>query len=157
MWVDLAYTSKSHFKASDGWSALGNVLGIPTVILAGIAAAIAFAQGPSTIIVIFATATALTRGLDEYLKPHMKADKHHSTATELLELRIKLGDFLNLDLTNPANDESELRRIYDSISSARSSVLRCAPQVPLWAYIWARRSFRSESEYTEDELALTGD
>jgi hypothetical protein len=136
---------------------LGVVLGIPTVILAGFAAAIAFAQGPSIIVVIFATATALTRGLDEYLKPHIKAVQHHSAATELLELRIRLRDFLNLDLPDPTRSESELRKTYDSISSTRASILRCTPQVAHWAYIWARRSFREETEYTEEELVLTGD
>ena len=94
---DSEQSAKRHFNAASRWSSYNGWLGIPSVVIAGIASAVSFAALPVLSGIFAATAAALTAVLT-FLKPAERSASHNSYGNQYLRLRNETRLFREVEL-----------------------------------------------------------
>lgn len=94
---DSEQSAKRHFNAASRWSSYNGWIGIPSVIIAGVASAVSFASVPVLSGVFAATAAALTAVLT-FLKPAERSAAHNSYGNQYLRLRNETRLFREVEL-----------------------------------------------------------
>lgn len=122
---DSEQSAKRHFNAASRWSSYNGWLGIPSVIVAGVASAVSFASLPVLSGVFAATAAALTAVLT-FLRPAERSASHNSYGNQYLRLRNETRLFREIEL--PAiKSADELSEKFKSFTQRRDDLNDGAP------------------------------
>ena len=149
----LLYSSKGHFAAAHGWANSHLWLGVPVVILSGIAGASALTEFDHSHIAA-GLISLLVVGLSSlltFLNPNERAATHLKAGNNYDALMNKVRIFWSIDC---GSDESEeiLTKQLKSFSDQKSKLNNDCPQVPRWAYKIAQRGINNgEGDYMADK------
>lgn len=150
LYENCLYTSKSHFIEARFWQNLHLWIGIPTVILAGIAGTLAFADcrqtagGLSIVIVVLTSITT-------FLNPKEQANSHLSAANNYDSLMTKARIFWSIDCWREDSGDILTDRL-KAYSQERDKLNRECPQPFKWAYKKAKKNIQEgEAEYFIDK------
>jgi hypothetical protein len=141
------YTSKSHFIEANFWKYLHLWVGIPSVILAGIAGTLAFAEyrhlaGVLSIVIVVLTS------IMTFLNPKDMANSHSTSGNNYDALMTKARIFWSIDCWQEDSDEILTNKL-KSFSEERDRLNRECPQAFKWAYKKAKRGIEEgEAEYS---------
>jgi len=147
------YSAKSHFVAAQDWEKIHLRMGVPTVILAGIAGTLAFARVPwlSTISGVLAVIVAILTGIITFLNPKERATSHHTAGNNYDSLLSRVRIFRTVDCRRENSDAlitDELKKF----SEERDRLNRDCPQPPRRAFEKAKKGIEAgEASYEVDE------
>lgn len=146
------YASKSHFIAADFWTNFHLWIGIPTVILAGIAGTLAFANFNchdiiagviSIIIIVFTSITT-------FLNPKERANIHLKSGNNYDSLLSNVRIFWTIECWREGPEELLADKLKD-FADHRNGLNRDCPQPPSWAYRKAKKAIEEGgTEYFAD-------
>ena len=143
-------TSKSHFVEARFWQNLHIWIGVPSVILAGVAGTLAFAD-VKMIAGILAMVIVVLTSITTFLNPKEQANTHHTAANNYDSLMTKLRIFLSICCWGEESDESLTARLR-SYSEERDKLNRECPQPFKWCYKRAKKGImEGEAEYFVDK------
>lgn len=149
------HSSKSHFAAAAMWRAMHVGLGIPTTILASIAAASAFSKMDSShsiggwISIVVAVLSALTT----FLNPPAKANAHFTAGNNYGALRDKTRMYRTIDCLNDSGEAlaKRLRELCDE----KNELNQESPQIPWFGRCFAKRGIAAgEAAYNVDKSSV---
>ncbi len=149
LYENCLYTSKSHFVEARFWQNLHLWIGVPTVILAGVAGTLAFAEVKLLAGIVSMVIVVLT-SITTFLNPKEQANSHLTAANNYDSLMTKLRIFWSIDCWSEESDDvlTERLRVY---SEERDKLNRECPQPFKWSYRSAKKSIQEgESEYFVD-------
>jgi hypothetical protein len=147
------YTSKSHFTAANFWTSFHLWIGIPTVILAGIAGTLAFANfsyhnilaGILSLIIVVLTAVTT------FLNPKERANIHLKAGNDYDSLLSRIRIFWTIDCWGEEAEEILTDKLKD-FAEQRDGLNRGCPQPPKWAFTKAKKGIEAgEAEYFVDK------
>lgn len=150
LYENCLYTSKSHFIEARFWHNLHLWIGVPTVIMAGIAGTLAFAEfrnlagGLSIVLVVLTSITT-------FLNPKEQANSHRIAGNNYDSLMTKARIFWSIDCWREESDVilTERLKVY---YEERGRLNRECPQPFKWAYRTAKKSIQDgEAEYSVDK------
>lgn len=146
LYENCLYTSKSHFIEAHFWQNLHLWIGIPTVIMAGIAGTLAFAEfrqlaGALSIVIVVLTS------ITTFLNPKEQAYSHLTAGNNYDALMTKARIFWSIDCWREDSDVILTERLKD-YSEERERLNRECPQSFKWAYKKAKKGIEEgEAEY----------
>jgi hypothetical protein len=144
------HTSKSHFMEARFWQNLHLWIGIPTVILAGVAGTLAFADVRQLSGVLSMVVVVLT-SITTFLNPKEQANTHLTAGNNYDSLMTKLRIFWSIDCWREDSDDILTERL-KTYSEERDSLNRECPQPFKWAYNKAKKGIEEgEAEYLVDK------
>lgn len=150
LYENCLYTSKSHFEESRFWQNLHLWIGIPAVILAGVAGTLAFAEVKLLAGVLSMVIVVLT-SITTFLNPKEQANTHLTTANNYDSLMAKLRIFWSIDCWSEESDDVLTSRLR-TYSEERDRLNRECPQPFKWCYRSAKKGIQEgESEYFVDK------
>jgi hypothetical protein len=152
LWVNTRFTFKGHHRAETVYGTIRSITGLPAVVLAAIASAVALSDGPFIAALILCVAGL--RALGEFVDPTAKAASHRDWAVRYHSLNDRVRDFYHLSVRCADVDDTKVRMGYDALQQERIELNSSSPSVPHWAYWLAGRSLRKESAFTPAELSL---
>ena len=135
------YSSKGHFVASEIWSQFHLWIGIPTAVLAAVAATSAFANRDMTAGVVSIVIAGLS-ALSTFLNPNEKAAAHFNAGNSYDALRDKIRIFWAIDCWQENSDKVLTERLKD-LSEQKAKLNHSVPQIPSWAYRLAKRGIEA--------------
>jgi hypothetical protein len=148
----LLYTSKSHFAAAHFWSKFHLCIGIPMVLLSGVAGASAFAQFDKSHVVggVLSIIVATLSGMMAFLNPNAKEATHLLAGNNYDSLMNKVRIFWSLDLWRDESEQVLTKRLKD-FSEQKDKLNRQYPQPARWFYNTAKKGIESgEGDYLVD-------
>jgi hypothetical protein len=128
-------------------------LGLPTTVLAAIAAASAFSQFDSghTVRGWISVCVAALSGLSTFLNPNEKAASHFAAANSFDALQSKARIFWTVDCRGNDSDQVLTNRLKD-LAEEKSELNHKSPQIPRFAYITAKKGIAAgEADYRVDK------
>lgn len=143
------HTSKSHFVEARFWQNSHLWIGVPTVVLAGIAGTLAFSNvkfisGIVSIVVVVLTS------ITTFLNPKDQANAHLNAGNNYDSLMTKLRTFWSIDCWREETDTILMERLR-AYSEERDRLNRECPQPAQWAYKKAKKGIEEgEAEYRVD-------
>jgi len=146
-------TSKSHFVTAGYWDTFHLKIGIPTVILAGIAGTLAFASFSyhNTLAGILSMIIVVLTAVTTFLNPKERASAHLTAGNNYDSLLSKLRIFWTIECW----EESPEKLLADKLrefSDWRDKLNQDCPQPPKWAYEIAKKGIEAgEAEYVVDK------
>lgn len=147
------YTSRSHFVMAHLWTNFHLWIGVPTIILAAIAGAIAFAQFPGHNIIagFLAIIIAILTGITTFLNPKERANIHLTAGNNYDSLLSRVRIFRTIDCWRENPEELLANRLRD-FSEQRDRLNRDSPQPLKWAYKKAKKGIEEgEANYRVDK------
>ncbi len=149
----LLHSSKGHFAAAHTWSHFHLIIGIPMVLLSGIAGASALVQfDPSHVYAgSISILVAALSGVMTFLNPNEKTSIHLEAGNDYDSLMNKVRIFSSIDCWR---DESEqvLTEKLKYFSEQKDNLNKKHPQIPFWAYFRAKRGIKNgEGDYMVDK------
>lgn len=150
LYENCLYTSKSHFIEAHFWQNLHLWIGVPSVILAGVAGTLAFAEvkilaGVLSMVIVVLTSIAT------FLNPKEQANTHLTAANNYDSLVTKLRIFWSIDCWREESDDVLTDRLL-TYSEERDKFNRECPQPFKWCYRSAKKGIQEgESEYFVDK------
>lgn len=155
LYENCLYTSKSHFVEARFWQNLHLWIGIPSVILAGMAGTLAFADVKLLAGILSMVIVVLT-SITTFLNPKEQANTHHTAANNYDSLMTKLRIFWSIDCWSEELDEVLTSRL-KTYSEERDRLNRECPQPFNWCYKSAKKGIQEgESEYFVDKQGQYG-
>jgi hypothetical protein len=147
---DALFSSRRHFNACGYWMASHYVLGLPTVVVAALAAtAIGRSNGVATILAVCA---AVLAAVNTFLNPQQRAAAHSSSGNRYNALRNKARRFRELHCTDSAKGGEELDGELSALASELDKLNAESPWTPRWAYRKAKKGIEGgEAAYVADE------
>jgi hypothetical protein len=148
-------TSKAHFKASEMWGWFHIALGLPTVVIAGLTGAVAFARLDSTGLWAgyLSIAVVVLSSITTFLDPNKRASGHLTAGNKYDALLNKVRIFRTIECWEEQPDQVLSDRLKRH-SEDKSTLNRSCPQVSFIAYHLAKRGIRrGEGEYAVDKQA----
>jgi hypothetical protein len=143
-------TSKSHFIEARFWQNLHLWIGVPTVILAGIAGILAFADVRQLVGVLSMVVVVLT-SITTFLNPKEQANSHLTAGNNYDSLMTKVRIFWSIDCWREDSDDILTERL-KTYSEERNRLNRDYPQPFQWAYRAAKKGIQDgEGEYFVDK------
>jgi len=150
LYENCLYTSKSHFIEARFWQNLHLWIGIPTVIMAGIAGTLAFAEFRTLAGVLSMVIVVLT-SITTFLNPKEQANSHRTAGNNYDSLMTKARMFWSIDCWREDSDVILTERLKD-YSEERNRLNRECPQPFKWAFKKARKGIEEgEAEYFVDK------
>ncbi|HVU26857.1 MAG TPA: SLATT domain-containing protein [Verrucomicrobiae bacterium] len=150
------HSSKGHFAAAAIWRGMHVGLGIPTTILASIAAASAFSKMDFThsisgwISILVAVLSALTT----FLNPPAKANAHFTAGNNYGDLRDKTRMYRKINCLNDS-DEALAKRLQE-LCGEKNELNQTSPQIPWFGRYFAKRGIAAgEAAYEVDKSLPT--
>jgi hypothetical protein len=147
------HTSRSHFKAAQFWTNFHLWMGIPTVILAGIAGTLAFAdfRHHDTYAGILAMVIVVFTSVTTFLNPKERANIHLTSGNNYDSLLSRVRIFHTIDCRTE-NPEELLADRLKSFADERDRLNRDCPQPPKWAHERAKKGINEgEADYKVDK------
>lgn len=144
------HTSKSHFVAARVWDNIHLWIGIPTVILAGIAGTLAFSD-QSYISGYIAFVIVILTAITTFLNPKMRSNAHLTAGNNYDALLTEARIFWTIECKTESSDALLTDKI-KQLTSERNRLNRESSQPPKWAYNVAKRGIKAgESDYVIDK------
>jgi hypothetical protein len=147
------YSSKGHFKSAELWGWSHMALGLPTVVLAAVVGAAAFARldedgqvaGYLSIVVVVLTSIAT------FLNPNKKASEHLHAGNKYDALLNKVRIFRTIECWEETSDHVLSDRLKRH-SEDKATLNQSCPQVSWIAYRLAKCGIeRGEGDYSVDK------
>lgn len=155
LYENCLYTSKSHFIEARLWQSLHLWIGVPTVIIAGVAGTLAFAdfrQIAGSLSILLVVLTSITT----FLNPKEQANSHLTAGNNYDALMTKARIFWSIECWQEDSDIILTDRI-KSHSEERDRLNREYPQPSKWAYRQAKKGIEEgEAEYFVDNFVDKG-
>lgn len=150
LYENCLYTSKSHFVEARFWKNLHLWIGIPSVILAGVAGTLAFTDNKMIAGIISMIIVVLT-SITTFLNLKEQANTHHTAGNNYDSLMTKLRIFWSIDCWGEDSDDVLTSRLR-TYSEERDRLNRECPQPFNWCYISAKKGIEAgEAEYFVDK------
>lgn len=144
------HTSKSHFMEARFWQNSHLWIGIPTVILAGIAGTLAFADLKLLSGILSMVVVVLT-SITTFLNPKEQANAHLTAGNNYDSLMTKLRIFWSIDCWREDSEAILMERLR-AYSEERDRLNRECPQPGTWAHKKAKKGIEEgEAEYLVDK------
>jgi len=149
---DTLYSAKGHLTAAHFWSALHFRLGLPTSVLAAIAAASAFLKTDKNVVAgSISTLVAALSAMTTFLNPNARAAAHLQAGNSYDALRNKARIFRTIECWGGDSDSVLTKKVKD-LSGEKDKLNRESPQPPRWAYQIAKKGIAAgEAEYAVDK------
>ena len=146
------YSAKGHFVCAHFWSGFHLYIGIPSVVLAGVAGTTAFTDLPVIAGVTAVIVTILT-SISTFLNPKERSSSHFTAANSYDSLQSKTRRFWSIECKS--EQENVLTHKLGSLSEERDRINRESLQIPRWAYRKARKYIEDgEAEHEVDRLPV---
>lgn len=149
----LLLSSKKHFVSAQTWTHFHIFLGLPMVLLSGIAGASALAQFDKGHVVtgILSIIVAALSALMTFLNPNAKASAHVNAGNNYDALMNKVRIFRCIECWRDESEQVLTQRLI-SFSEQKDKLNQSAPQ-PLWfAYRKAKKGIEAgEGDYRVDQ------
>lgn len=131
------YSSKGHFVTAEFWSGFHLWVGIPTAILAAVAATSAFASWEIAAGVVSIVIAALS-AVSTFLNPNEKAAAHLSAGNSYDALRDRIRIFWAVDCWKESSEDILTKKLKD-LSEEKAKLNQASTQISSWAYRVAKR------------------
>jgi hypothetical protein len=144
-------TSKAHFKAAEIWGWFHIALGLPTVVIAGIAGASAFGRLDTGGVLAgyLSIAVVVLSSITTFLDPHKRASEHLTAGNKYDALLNKVRIFRTIECWEQSDEvlSDRLKRH----SEDKSALNQSCPQISFIAYRLAKWGIvRGEGAYSVD-------
>ncbi|MGD0216618.1 MAG: SLATT domain-containing protein [Desulfobaccales bacterium] len=150
---DCLHTSKSHFVTASYWDNFHLKIGIPTVILAGIAGTLAFAAFSyhDTLAGIFSMIIVVLTAVTTFLNPKERAIAHLTAGNNYASIVGKIRIFWTIECWEETPEKLLADKLKE-FSDWRDKLNHDCPQPPQWAYRVAKKGIEEgEAEYMVDK------
>jgi len=147
------HTAKGHFEAAQFWANFHLWIGIPAVVLAGIAGAAAFAKLDQNNIIagILSLIVVVLTSITTFLNPKDRSSSHLSAGNNYDSLLTRVRIFWTIDCRGEDSDSVLAIKIKD-FSDQRDKLNRECLQVPKRAFIKAKKGIEAgEATYRVDQ------
>jgi len=147
------HTAKGHFEAAQFWANFHLWIGIPAVVLAGIAGAAAFAKFDQNNIIagILSLIVVVLTSIATFLNPKDRSGSHLSAGNNYDSLLTRVRIFWTIDCREEESDSVLATKLKD-FSDQRDKLNRECLQVPKWAFEKARKGIEEgEAAYKVDQ------
>jgi hypothetical protein len=134
---DCIHSGKSHFNASDRWSAYHMWLGVPSVILSAAAGAAFFKDYPD-VAGVMSSVVAILTALSTFLKPSERSSAHKSSGDQYLSLRNDSRVLRTIKLIAACDDAAAIANM-DEITKRRNELNKASPQFRARDFIKAKK------------------
>jgi hypothetical protein len=140
----LLYSSKGHFVSARFWSNFHLFIGIPIVVISGIAGASAFSTLDSSHIVagVLSLLVAGLSAIATFLNPNERASAHMSSGNSYDALMNKVRIFWAIDCWRDESEEVLTERL-KWLSEQKDELNRKCGQIPGWAYTKAKKGIEA--------------
>lgn len=123
---DCVHSGKAHFNAGNTWNRYHFWLGIPAVVLSGLAST-AFLSEQPIVAGLMAAAVAVLTALQTFLKPSEKASAHKSSGDQYLSLRNDARVFREIRLDHSCDEQAAIDGL-DEFTKRRRELNLASPQ-----------------------------
>ncbi|MCB1065504.1 MAG: SLATT domain-containing protein [Verrucomicrobiae bacterium] len=127
--VRLTSAQTGHYVASERYSRLNNLLGMPLVILSSFVSAFLFADQSNSVISLFlkcaGIAVALLASIQTFVRPAEKAELHRVKATKYGSLKRKVETFLATE-----KSEEDLLSFFKVLVAEWNAIAEDSPVTP---------------------------
>lgn len=150
------HTSKSHFVEASFWTKFHLLIGIPTVVLAAIAGALAFASFSCGNILVGTLAIIVTilSAVATFLNPKERSSDNLTAGNNYDSLLTRVRIFWTIECRREESI-NVLEENLKSFSAERDRLNRESPQPPWWAYKKAKKGIEEgEAEYIVDKKSV---
>ncbi len=150
----LLYSSKGHFAASHFWSKFHLWVGVPMVILSGVAGASALSKFDSggTIAGVLSIVVVTLSSVMTFLNPNEKANAHLSAGNQYDALMNKVRMFWSIECWKNESDDVLAEKLAH-LSDQKDKLNQGSPQIPQLAYNRAKKGIQGgEAEYRVDKM-----
>lgn len=149
---DCVHSGKAHFNAGDNWNRYHFWLGIPAVVLSGLAST-AFLSEQTIIAGLMAAAVAVLTALQTFLKPSEKASAHKSAGDQYLSLRNDARVFREIRLDHACDEQAAIDGL-DEFTKRRRELNLASPQFSRGDFEKARKGIdEGEALHAVDKKA----
>jgi hypothetical protein len=152
---DALYSSKGHFAAAQVWSNFHLWVGLPTALLAGVAAVSALSQFDSRGIAagIISIAVGGLTAVNTFMNPNERASIHLNAGNNYDALMNRTRIFWTIGCWLGESDDVLTSRLKD-LSDEKDKLNKSCPQIPGWAYKAAKRGILAgEAVHSVDKEA----
>ena len=147
------YSAKGHFVAAQFWNNFSLWIGIPTVILAAISGALAFAS-IMIFVGIISTVVVVLSSVTTFLNPKERANAHLVAGNNYESLLTRTRIFWTIDCRSEGSEQILTDKLKDIIEQ-RDKMNRECPQIPTWAYKKGKKGIeRGEYQYRVDKAKI---
>lgn len=147
---DCINSSKGHYVTANFWSNFHLIVGIPSVVLAGIAGTAAFVNLPVVAGVISIIVTILT-SIATFLNPKDRASSHFTAGNNYNSLQSAIRRFWSIKCKNEEPIESLIHKL-EEYSLTKDRLNRDSSQIPRWAYNKGKNYIEDgDAEYAVDK------
>ncbi len=133
---DAEYSAKGHFNASERWGKYHLWLGVPSVLITGIAGGSAFNNMPIIAGSFALVSTALTVVLT-FLNPSERAETHKAVGGQYLTLRNQARIFREIEMEDGEDLSIAKKRLLE-LAASRDEINQNSPRIPRRDYELAR-------------------
>lgn len=146
------HSAKGHFAAAHLWSGFHFCLGLPTAVLAAVAAASAFLKSDKNIVAgLISTLVAVLSAVTTFLNPNARNAAHLKAGNNYDALHNRARIFRTIECWGGDSDAVLTKKLKD-LSEEKNKLNRESPQPPKWAYRIARKGIAAgEADYTVDK------
>ena len=148
----LLYSSKGHFCASHFWGNFHLWIGVPMVLLSGIAGAAALSKfDPEHLIAgLLSILVAALSGVATFVNPNERVSAHLNAGNSYDALLNKVRIFWAIDCWRDESDQVLTERL-KHFSDQKDELNRKCPQIPNWAYRRGKKGIEAgEAAYKVD-------
>lgn len=147
------YSAKGHFQASSVWNMFHVIIGVPVVIMSGVAGASALSQFDNSKVIAggLAIAVAALSGLMTFFNPNGKANTHLNAGNSYDSLQNRVRIFWSIDCWKSESEEVMTEKL-KYFSDQKDKLNIGSPQIPWFAYLLAKKGIENgEAEYKVDQ------
>ena len=151
---DGLFSAKGHFYASQFWEKFHFWIGVPSAILAAVAAASALFQFVNHNIIagILSMVVSALTAVATFINPNEKSSNHHRAGNRYNSLRNKARIFYKIEMQT-ISDEKVLLDKLNKINETRDKLNKESPQISKRDYEKAKRGIeKGEASYNIDNL-----
>jgi hypothetical protein len=155
----LLFSSKGHFAASHFWGNFHLWIGVPMVLLSGLAGATALSQFDHEHIIAgsLSIIVAALSGVATFLNPNERLTAHLNAGNSYDALMNKVRIFWAIDCWRDESEQVLTERI-KHFSEQKDDLNRKCPQIPRWAYRIGKKGIESgEAVHRVDERSEAPD
>ena len=146
---DCIHSSKAHYNAAVGWSRCHYIIGIPTVLLAAVASALAL-NDMALVAGVLSVVVAALAAVNTFLNPADREAVHKAAGGEYGAVRNRARRLREIHLLTL--DPAALQERIESLAEKRDSLNLSCPRIPRWAYLGAKRGIEAgEAEHHVDQ------
>lgn len=147
---DCIHSGKAHFNAADRWGHYHLWLGLPAVVLSGLAS-VAFINESPILAAIMSGSVAILTAIQTFVKPSERAVTHKAAGDQYLALRNDARVFRQIKLDHVCDDQAAIDGL-DALSTRRNELNAASPQVSRGDFEKARKGIdEGEAQHVVDK------